>query len=85
MISFSSFQKEIETFVSKKQGHPSYTQKWFKLQTSDALFCVEDRKRNRYFWEAIKQAIQQHPKKNLTSVDAGAGTGVLGIYSLLWW
>ncbi len=58
-----------------------------KLPVSDSIFCAEDIVRNRAFWKGIKLAIQDLKKSHekVIVVDAGSGTGILGIFALYLW
>jgi 16S rRNA G966 N2-methylase RsmD len=55
-----------------------------KLPLSDAIFCAEDERRNRVFEQAIRQAVIDLKKKcsQVVVVDAGSGTGILGLFAL---
>jgi len=57
----------------------------YKMRTSDALFCAEDRLRNKKFWLWIEKAIVQkkNQQEKVIVVDAGAWIGTLWIFALL--
>lgn len=81
---FEQINSKIQKFISD-QNINSYEIKDndYKLSLSDAIFCTEDKKRNRLFFEAIKKAIWN--KKNQKVIDAGSWTWILWIFALLLW
>jgi len=82
-MKFEEIQEVIEKFVQENKRKEYGDQKKYKMKTSDALFCAEDRSRNRIFRNAIDQAIQENKKStHYHVVDAGSGLGILGLFAL---
>jgi len=83
---FKELQKQIYDFLEAKRVESySLADKHFKLPLSDAIFCAQDAFRNRKFYEATSMAIADLKKEHesIVVVDAGSGTGVLGLFALL--
>ena len=80
--SFSKINDPIQKFLALQRNNIAKIKKphWVKL-FSDALFCGEDLVRNKKFFQAIKQSLKQIPNPS-TVVDAGSGSGILGIFAL---
>jgi len=59
MFSFDEVQTQIDSFLEdyKAQMYEIH-QPHEKLAFSDSLFCAEDKVRNRFFWDAILEAMQ---------------------------
>lgn len=55
------------------------------LPFTDALFCAQDVIRNRAFFWAIQKAVSDLKTRfdSVRVIDAGCGTGLLGLYALL--
>jgi precorrin-6B methylase 2 len=84
-ISFNTLHSQIQFFLSKYDiSNQNKIDKKYKLPLSDAIFCAEDPIRNKVFWQGIKKAIDElkEKKREIVVVDAGAGTGILGIFAL---
>ena len=84
-MDFDFLQTKIQTFLeAKKQSAYLIEDSKYKLPLSDAIFCAQDTIRNRKFFEAIGRAVTDLKKDqpSLTVVDAGSGTGILGIFAL---
>jgi len=85
-MTFDDIQKKIITFF---QNHEPTLEKLddetHKLPLSDAVFCAEDLERNKKFRNGIHSAIQdlKNNSSNIIVVDAGAGTGILWIFALI--
>ena len=77
MTDFYKLQDMILWYLSYTQTHNTENI-WVGLQTSDALFCAQDRVRNQAFFEALKQVIRD----DTIVVDAWSGTGILGYFAL---
>ena len=71
-------QKEVSVAYELRDQH-------YKLPLSDALFCAQDLPRNKAFYQALHQVIQdqKEKKEKITILDAGSGTGILGAFALL--
>lgn len=83
---FSQVHHRILDFLSHSKAHVfDLDDAKFKLPLSDAIFCAEDLLRNRAFFHAIQQATRDlHREKNeIIAVDAGSGTGILGMFALM--
>ncbi|USN59240.1 MAG: RsmD family RNA methyltransferase [Candidatus Peribacteria bacterium] len=82
-MQFEDFQHKLQVVLGmKKEGIYSLSDRDHKLRLSDALFCAEDIVRNRKFFVAIQKALQNLGDE-VVVIDAGAGTGVLGIMTLI--
>jgi len=76
--SFDLIQSRIDSFIQKISSQEDIFFKENKLQLSDAIFCAEDSTRNKKFYDAIGQALQDIRSKlqddqKIRVVDAGAG------------
>ena len=86
MPNFQEINSKIQKFLlDQKIDAYGLADKKYKLPLSDALFCAEDTVRNKFFFQAIKKALEnlKLEKKEIIVVDAGSGTGILGIFALL--
>ena len=56
----------------------------YALQTSDAVFCAEDIKKNSLFFHSIENIINLKKRqiKDIIVIDAGSGLGQLGAFAL---
>ena len=87
-MDFQKVNYEIQKFLYEQDINTyDFDDKDYKLPTSDAIFCAEDTPRNRKFFEALEQSINdiKKQKEKVTVVDAWAGTGILWIFWLLLW
>lgn len=84
-MTFEKLQQKIEKFIREKRSKDYGDQTSYKMQTSDALFCAEDRSRNRIFWNAVTQTIKENKKKGkkFHVVDAWSWIGILWLYALV--
>ncbi|MEF2174908.1 MAG: methyltransferase domain-containing protein [Candidatus Absconditabacteria bacterium] len=78
------YNKILDYIKTNNTDFYSFPDKKFKLPISDAIFCLEDKIRTYKFYLAIENYIEtvKKEKDNLIVVDAGSGTGVLGIFTL---
>lgn len=89
-MTFEIIQQKIDAFIEKISSREDIFFKEEKLQLSDALFCAQDKRRNKKFYGAIWKAISDIQTASGTQVpaeikviDAGAGIGVLWIFALM--
>ena len=76
----AALQDETEHFCVYDLADEDY-----KLKLSDAVFCAQDSIRNKHFWAAIEQYFEDQPadkRQELIVIDAGSGTGILGLMAL---
>ncbi|QQR83939.1 methyltransferase domain-containing protein [Candidatus Peregrinibacteria bacterium] len=80
MIDFDAIQKTLnQSFAIYRDSHQG------ALPFTDALFCAQDVIRNRAFFQAIQIAVTdlKFQFHSVYVIDAGCGTGLLGLYALL--
>ncbi len=84
MENFQTINNRILNIITNLEiKYEAMTDKKYKLPLSDALFCVSDIRRNKYFFDSIQIAIKNKSnKKNIIIVDAGSGTGILWFFAL---
>lgn len=82
---FDKIQTHIHTLAEKHRRGYDANDKQYKLGLSDAFFCAADVVRNKKFRDAIHQVVEKLKvwKEKLLCIDAGTGTGVLGLYALV--
>jgi len=88
-MEFKKLQKILSEEIAKNRQKNAdlLYKKNTKLQLSDAFFCGEDVVKNRKFYEAIQKALKDlkniFPEERIHVLDAGSGTGILGILALI--
>lgn len=85
MLDFEQFYQEFLEQAKTFADNFDQTKKIGSLPLSDAMFCLEDIIRTRIRCNAIQVALEDLTavEENVHIVDAGCGTGVLGIWGLL--
>ena len=83
-MTFEQFHTTVERFLAGLRPTVSgILERGVGLQFSDAVFCAQDKARNRLFRVAIHEAVTaNHPR---VVVDAWCGIWVLGVMALLAW
>ncbi len=82
---FIEWNGKIMDFLKKQDiDYYALPDKEFKLPLSDAVFCAEDTVRNLSFFQAIRKAMEEISEsgREAVVVDAGSGTGILGVFAL---
>lgn len=83
---FHKLNQIILKFIKKlKIDSQKLKDKNFKLPVSDAIFCIDDIKRNFYFFKAIEKSINKLWKKNISMLDIWCWTWILWIFWIFLW